>query len=145
MPNFNFKCFLVLRPRFAADAIFDWRLPTLLQPFLQCRFVVGALQTVCVDSQGWFEKRTLQERGRCFETRVQIDGAKNCLERVREQPLLVTAPGLFLARAKPQMAAKLQVLRSRMNRRGADEPREALGKLSRIPVRKSPAKFFAGH
>src|ERR1700735_1742480 len=41
------------------------------------------------------------------------------------------------------MAAQLQLLRSRMDRSGADEARGPLRKLTRIPVRKSAAKFFA--
>src|ERR1700722_5019714 len=142
MPNFHFEYFLVIRAGFAVHPVLHRRATPLLQPFLQRGLVVGALDSVSMRGKRGRQQSTLQEgRGR-GQTRVQINRTENCFKNIREQAALIAAAGLFFTCAQTQVGAELQALGGGVQRSGADQACEPLGKLARIPVRIRLAKIF---
>src|ERR1700719_3066560 len=85
----------------------------------------------------------MQERGSVCEACVQVNRTDDGLVGIGQEPLLLAAARLFFARAEPEMAAKIQPPRRDVNRRRANDAREALGELPRIPLRKHSAQLFA--
>jgi hypothetical protein len=142
MPNFHFENFLMVRAGFAVNAIFDRRSSSLLQPFLESGFMVGPFQTgVCAERRG--QQRPLQKGRGCRQTGVEINRAEDGLEDVGQQTTLIAASRFFFAGTEPQMSAEREALGGGVERSGTNQPRQALGKLARIPIRKSLTKRFA--
>src|SRR5271155_4491056 len=124
-------------------AIFHRRAAALLQPFLQRGFVVAALDSLRVSRSGRANEGALQKRGGWRQAGIEINRAENCFENIRKQPSFVAASCFFFARAQAQMRAEREAFGGGVQRGGADQTREPLGKLARIPIRKRLAKMFA--
>src|ERR1035437_1294798 len=103
MPDFDLERLLVLRSKFIPHAIFHGAQSPLLKPFLQRRFVVGALQSFDRAFQCWVEQSAVQECCGGFQSAVEVDRADHSFVRVSEYSLLLASAGFFLAWTETQI------------------------------------------
>jgi hypothetical protein len=143
-PYFHFKCFLMLGAELVAHAVLNGAEPALLQPFLQGRLVIGAIQASNLATEGAVEKRVAEEEARGGEPAVEINRTDDSFVCIGKQTFFAAAARFLFARTEPQIIAQSKLFCRRMQRDSVHEPRQSLGKLPGIPVGERMTEHFAG-
>ena len=98
--------------------------------------MVGAFESFGVAGKHGIQHRALQEHSCSRKPGIEINRGENGFVRVGEEPLLIAAASFFFALPQTKKVPKFQFLRRGVQRSGAHHAREALGKLSGIPIGK---------
>src|ERR1700720_717052 len=107
-PYFHFKCFLVFGAEFVANTVLNRPKSALLQPFLQSRFVISAIEAAEFAAERAIEQGVPEELARSRQSGVEINRAEDGFVGVSEQTFFGAAAGFLFSRTEPQIIAQAE-------------------------------------